>query len=32
MTDRSLTFSVTAAGGNVKLDASGEAKALFTVT
>ena len=32
MTDRSLTFSVTAAGGTVKLDDSGEAKAAFTVT
>jgi beta-lactam-binding protein with PASTA domain len=30
--DRPLSFSVTAAGGNVKLDDSGEAKASFTVT
>jgi beta-lactam-binding protein with PASTA domain len=31
-TDSPLSFSVTAAGGNVKLDESGEAKASFTVT
>jgi beta-lactam-binding protein with PASTA domain len=30
--DRPLSFSVTSAGGNVKLDDSGEAKASFTVT
>jgi beta-lactam-binding protein with PASTA domain len=32
VSNRPLTFSVTAAGGNVKLDDSGEAKAAFTVT